>query len=126
MTAGAKIDPMHEYSVARVLLNQVEVLARRLNRGPATAIHVSIGEFSGIEGDLLEMAFQQLCAESPLAGTRLVVRRIPLEAECEECGIPFEVQAFHFVCPRCESRQVKIVRGEELMLDSVAFREQGT
>jgi len=123
MAMVPKVDAMHEFSIARALLRQVSAIAEGRPDSSVTAVHVTVGEFSGIEGDLLEIAFRQLSPESVVSGARLDVRRVPLQAECEECRSLFDVQGFRFVCPECASRRVRILRGEELMLDGITFRE---
>jgi hydrogenase nickel incorporation protein HypA/HybF len=114
---------MHELSLARALLRQVEEL-RQSHRGEGVrTVVVSIGEFSGVEADLLDTAFCQLSEGTALKGARLSINRVPLEARCTVCEHDFPVRAFRFVCPRCESRDVRIVRGEELMLETLTLAE---
>jgi hydrogenase nickel incorporation protein HypA/HybF len=51
------------------------------------------------------------------------VRNIPLQARCARCERTFPVESFRFVCPHCGDTSVKIVSGEELLLESVTMEE---
>lgn len=110
---------MHEYSLARALLRQVEEIVRREGAAAASSVRVTIGEFSGVDPELLQMAFQQVAGQSPLVSAELLIEKVALAARCESCSCEFTVERFHFVCPKCESGSVKVVRGEELMLERV-------
>jgi hydrogenase nickel incorporation protein HypA/HybF len=60
---------------------------------------------------------------TPMEGARLSIERVPLEARCAVCEHEFPVRTFRFVCPHCEARDVWIVRGEELMLETLTLAE---
>lgn len=117
---------MHEISLARALLRQVEELRLSHRAAGVRSVRVSIGDFSGVEADLLESAFCQLTQGTPAEGADLSIERVPLAARCAVCEHEFPVQAYHFVCPRCDARDVRIVRGEELMLETLTLAEAET
>lgn len=112
---------MHEYSLARALLRQVEEVVRREGAAAATSVAVTIGEFSGVEPDLLQMAFADVAGQSLLVTGELLIEKVALEARCESCSHEFAVERFRFVCPQCESGSVKVLRGEEMMLERVVL-----
>ena len=114
---------MHEFSVVRTLLAQINDIARR-NTAVVSEVRVSIGEFSGVDADLLQSAFEQLARESSAEHARLKIERTKLQARCEACDADFPVCGFRFVCPLCRGSNVRIVRGEELMLESVLLETE--
>lgn len=87
-------------------------------------VRLNVGQFSGVEPELLRSAFEEMINDSPLHGAILQMEEVPLEAECELCGRRFLVEGFDFSCPGCSSSQTTIVRGEELVLDSVLLEEE--
>jgi hydrogenase nickel incorporation protein HypA/HybF len=101
----------------------VEELRQSHRAAGVRTVCVSVGEFSGVEADLLDTAFCQLTEGTQMEGARLSIERVPLEARCTVCEHEFPVHAFRFVCPRCEARNVRIVRGEEVMLESLTLAE---
>ena len=77
---------MHEFSVVRTLLAQINDIARR-NTAVVSEVRVSIGEFSGVDADLLQSAFEQLARESSAEHARLKIERTKLQAlRSVRCG----------------------------------------
>lgn len=114
---------MHERSLIRMLLDQVRVICREREIERIESIRIGVGDFSGVEADLLRSAFDELVFEVFDNPVQLEVKRIPLRASCRDCGDTFVVSEFKFVCPRCSSPQVRIVSGEELQLISLEVRD---
>lgn len=112
---------MHEFSVIRAVLREAETIARREGAERVTAMTMSVGEFSGVEADLLPLAFQELAPGTPAAGAELTIHRLPLEARCRRCEHRFVVRQFRFTCPECQGRDVAVVRGDELLLETVTL-----
>lgn len=115
---------MHEASLARSLLRQVQALAARQPAAKVVRVNVMLGEFCGVELDLLASAFADLVGGSPLGAVDLVIQHVSLAAKCEECGEDFAVERFRFVCPACQCHRVRVTRGEELLLESVTFQAE--
>jgi hydrogenase nickel incorporation protein HypA/HybF len=114
---------MHERSIVRKLLKQVEQVAQERQSHRVVSVRISVGGFSGIEPELLRTAFCDLSEESLARGAELRLETVPLEAACDACGSEFAVERFQFRCPTCESQQVQILRGEALMLESVTLED---
>lgn len=114
---------MHERSIVRALLKQVHELQTERGAERVVAVRISVGEFSGVEADLLRSAFEELVDDSPIRGARLELRAIPLTAHCPLCSYEFAVMNFQFQCPKCEESRVNIVRGEGLVVESVTLEE---
>jgi hydrogenase nickel incorporation protein HypA/HybF len=112
---------MHEYSLARTLLKQVDEVRRDQRAGRVLAVKVRIGEFAGVEPELLASAFGNLSAGTALGGARLEMECVSLAIRCESCGRESKVSHFCFACPNCGSRGVQITCGEELCLESVTL-----
>jgi hydrogenase nickel incorporation protein HypA/HybF len=114
---------MHERSLVKALLRQVEVLAAEHPGSHIVSIRVCIGEFSGVEPELLASAYDDLVTETPLRGAALRLEQVPLEAICDQCGCHFRIERFNFQCDKCGSLRITIRGGEELLLDSVTMEE---
>jgi hydrogenase nickel incorporation protein HypA/HybF len=110
---------MHELSLARALIRQIEGLAQQHSARRVVSIRVQIGEFSGVEPELLSSAFQELSISGTCSSAELIVERTQLRAVCEACGNEFRILEFKFVCPSCGSPMLEIVGGEEMMLESI-------
>ena len=115
---------MHEASLIRTLLTQVGALLVANQGDSVDSIVVELGPLSGVEPLLVKSAFDQLVATSPLAGARLEIHEVPLEAKCRQCQAEFEVRHFRFLCPNCASTDVQVVRGDEFRLISITIQKR--
>ena len=114
---------MHEYSVVQSILRQLQQSIEPKQRADVREIRVNVGEFSGVDPDLLQMAFAQVVAESEFPERRLVVKTTRLKAQCTLCGTEVAPVAFVFQCSQCGSTQTRVVDGEELVLESFTLTE---
>ena len=105
---------MHEISLVRSLLEQVDRIVTEQGGRAAVEIRVEIGPLSGVEPLLVKAAFLQLAGD----GT-LIIDEVPLTTRCDSCHTEFEVESFRFVCPDCGSRETSVVRGDAFRLMSV-------
>ncbi len=112
---------MHEASLVRSLLTQVEQLRAVHGGGTVTQIEVEIGPLSGVEALLVRDAFSWLAAESNLHNAELVIHETELQAVCNECGNAFTLPSFRFECPHCESRHVRVTHGDQFRLLNVTM-----
>jgi hydrogenase nickel incorporation protein HypA/HybF len=110
---------MHERSLVARLIEQIDDELQRRELGELQGVHVSIGEFAGIEPALLTSAFEELAIGHWQRPIELKLDVIPLTASCERCGTRFRVERFQFACPECQSGLVDVIQGEELKLVSL-------
>jgi hydrogenase nickel incorporation protein HypA/HybF len=111
---------MHERSLVKSLLRQVDAIRRQHDANHVSEVRVEVGPLSGVEPLLLAAAFEQLAAESAVAGAKLVIDEVALLADCRPCGREFELGNFDFRCPTCRGN-VRVTRGDELLLVSVSL-----
>ncbi|MFN7805485.1 MAG: hydrogenase maturation nickel metallochaperone HypA [Planctomycetaceae bacterium] len=116
---------MHEASLVRRLIAMVTTEAERAGGGAVSVVRVEVGALSGVEPLLVQLAYDRQVPESRLAGSRLEIELVPLQARCDRCGV-FEVPQFRFACPGCGNPRTKVVSGEEFRLVSFdQFTELG-
>ena len=114
---------MHERSLIKALLRQVEEVAAKHPGSHIQAIRVRIGEFSGVEPELLASAYDDLITNTPLCGAKLDLEHVPLEGLCDQCGNCFRIERFNFQCNNCGSLRITLNGGEEMLLDSITMEE---
>ncbi len=114
---------MHEASLVRTLLDKVAALLAEHQGDSVEEVLVELGPLSGVEPLLVQSAFEQLAAGHGLAGTKLIINEIPLEAKCRQCDVLFEIERFKFRCSACGSSDVQVMRGDEFRLLSITIRQ---
>lgn len=113
---------MHEQSLIRSLLKQVDELRQQHGGGLVAEVRVQLGPLSGVEPLLLASAFDQLSSETSAGGAKLAVEEVTLLAKCDSCDREFEIHDFVFRCPTCQGN-VRVTQGDEFQLVSVSLHD---
>ncbi|WP_436714422.1 hydrogenase maturation nickel metallochaperone HypA [Roseiconus lacunae] len=132
---------MHERSLVRSLLRQVDQIAAEHDEADVAEVTVEVGPLSGVEVDLVKIAFEEQCGVVDLAkdpegeesltrstteSTRLKVLEVPLTVRCTQCHAESDLSSFIFRCESCGSGEVQVISGDELRLISLTFAEGTT
>lgn len=107
---------MHEFSIVSALIEQCEQLALEHKAKGIARVAVKIGALSGVEPQLVKTAFDTFREDGMCKGAELEMDVAPLELDCKACGahsIPDEIA---YLCPVCQSRDIKVSGGEEMLL----------
>ncbi len=110
---------MHEYSIVQALLDQCESHAAKHGATKITKVVTKIGVLSGVEPDLLQMAFDTFKEGTVCDGAEFVMEIQPVVIRCPDCGQEATLEELNLVCPKCESIQTEIIDGEEMYLMSL-------
>lgn len=113
---------MHERSLVRSLLTQVEQLQTQNGAVAVDTVHVEIGPLSGVEPVLLAGAFEELAGDVFEPQPTLQIDTVPLQIRCRSCGRESSVGGLTLRCPECASSRVHVVRGDELRLIDVGLQ----
>lgn len=110
---------MHELSIAEALLHELAEVASKEGAQRVVGLTIAVGSLSGVDPEALNLVFP-LAAENTVAeGATLRIDRVVAEAECSACGRRFEPDFPFFVCESCESANVKVTAGRELLITRV-------
>lgn len=111
---------MHEISVLYKMLDQVEAVARDNNVRKIRAIEIEIGELSGMLPYFFEQYYGPATENKDLfSGSELKIKSIPGEGLCHDCGALYNVMRFEGKCPKCGSRDKKIISGRDFMIRNI-------
>lgn len=109
---------MHEAALTQGL---VKILLREAERHQVRSIKrvwLKVGRMKAIEPQALIFCFGAFTEGTLAEGAELIIDPVPAMASCHGCGSDFEVIKFHFQCPRCQSRDVTLIQGDELYIES--------
>ena len=110
---------MHELAVTQSILDLSLRHAKEAGAKQITGINLVIGEFASIVDDSIQF-YWDLIADGTIAqGAQLHFVRICGEMTCANCKQTFHPNDIDFACPNCESRSVKITKGDEFRVDSI-------
>lgn len=115
---------MHELSIAVSIVEFATEEAERRGSTRVTAVHLRLGAFSGVVKDALLSSFEIACADTRLAGSRLIVEEVPLVVYCSRCDARRQVNSDHWLqCSECGTPTPEIVQGKELEVTALELDE---
>ncbi len=119
---------MHEISIARSLLELLsdQQCARSFAR--VRRANVRIGPLSGIDGVALRSAFNLIATGTCAEGCFLEIESAVLKAKCKSCSSLFEIRNYVFACDVCQSRDIELLAGDEIVLSEMeveSLEEEG-
>lgn len=116
---------MHELSICRDIIRQVEDLAIQHDAASVTNIKICIGPLSGIEPQLLAQAFTSAATESIAENAELEIEVMPIRVRCQQCHAESEATINRLICGVCGHTQTRLLSGDEMLLTSVEFAKTG-
>lgn len=110
---------MHELALVESVMSAVKISAAENNINTVTRIGLVVGRFSNAIPESLEFAFEALKTdEAMFCNAQLFIKQTPVVCRCRQCGREFTIERdFRFVCPDCQSNDIKITGGRELYVD---------
>ena len=110
---------VHELPIAESVLELALEHAERAGGGRITGLHLRIGRLSSVVDESLQFYWDLISEDTPAEGARLHFHRIPLAFRCEDCETEFEPEGEDFSCTACSSPRVRVVQGNEFLLEAI-------
>ncbi len=110
---------MHELGITR---NVVAIVLEAAKGKRVTRVVLEVGKLGAVMADAIVFCFDVVAKDTPLEGARLEIRAIDGAARCRRCDHEFAVESLVAVCP-CGSRDLQVIRGEELMIKTMDIEE---
>ena len=110
---------MHEYSITQSIVQISNEEALKHEAKKITEIRLKIGELSGLVPESLQIYFEMISQGTLCEGAKIVVEKIAIRFMCNDCGNESGVVGGIYKCPKCDSKNIKIINGNEYMIDSM-------
>ena len=102
---------MHELSIADCVL---AIAREHAGDRELSSVRVQVGHLRQVVPSALAFAFELLAP-----GVELEIVEVPAAGRCRTCGADTPLPAFPLTCARCGGLDVEVVRGEELLVESL-------
>ena len=108
---------MHEYSIVASLIDRVQQEADAHGGARVHRLHVTIGELSGVEVDLLKTAFDTFRERTVCDGAEMTIDTVAPAWACPSC----ERSVARGAILRCEAcdRPARMIQGDEIILQRI-------
>ncbi len=110
---------MHEYSIVQSLLESCEEHVRINEASKVTKVLVKIGVLSGVEPALLQTAFDTFKEQTVCHDAQFSINHQKIVIECLDCNTTSTLEKHQFLCPKCQSVNIKVIDGEDMYLMSL-------
>lgn len=125
---------MHELSISSAI---VDTATRHAAGRRVGAVHVSVGALRQVVPDSLEFYFGIVARDTVCDGARLELTLLDALLGCRACGSEWDpapepllegdpaATLPRFRCPDCDAAGAEVLRGNELLVDSIDVTEAG-
>lgn len=114
---------MHELAVTESLLKTACEYAEKNNAHHVISLNLVIGDLSGIIDDSVQFYWDIISENTLCSKAKLIIQRKPAKLYCQSCGNTFLLENELEPCPRCASLQLKVLSGDEFLLESIEIEK---
>jgi len=115
---------LHELSIAMSIIEMAEEEAERRGGVRVNAIHLKLGDLSGVVEDALQLSYEMASYGSTLQGSRLLIEKVPVTVYCPRCCKQRQLESIqNFSCPECGVPTPEIIHGRELEVFALEISE---
>jgi hydrogenase nickel incorporation protein HypA/HybF len=111
---------VHELAIVDALIQQVQSEVDRAGaKGRVMRLDLVVGRLSGVYPDAVRFAFEMLSPGTILEAARIEIEEPRAVCCCAACGERTPIDDLFGTCPKCESPNISIEGGQELLLQSI-------
>ncbi len=114
---------MHEFGIARSLLEIIEQEALPYGGAKVVRVRVRIGKLSCVIPDALRFAFEAISMGGRAQGASLLIEEVPLRIQCNQCRRVSIMDDPFLMCPHCEGTDVEMTAGRELEIKDMEIED---
>ena len=114
---------MHEYSIVASLVDLCEKQAKKSNAKSIKNVTLQIGRLCGIEPHFMKNCFDFFKENTICHDAVLVMKMIDVKIYCKSCKSNSIVVKNNFFCPSCNSKETKMIQGQEMVVESIEIFE---
>ncbi len=111
---------MHELSIAESV---VQVASRHAEGRRVTKVYLKVGHLRQVVPSALAFSFEIVAEGTPAEGAELEIQEVPATGLCRDCETESQLFSFPLQCRSCGSCDLRIVEGEELLVESLELEE---
>lgn len=87
------------------------------------ALHLKLGQLSGVVKEALLFSWEVACEGTPLAGSQLVIEEVPVVIYCSVCQQECLLDSIQkFCCPVCQTPTAEIRQGKEIEVTALEIQ----
>jgi hydrogenase nickel incorporation protein HypA/HybF len=113
---------VHELGLCSSIIDAVE---RRAGDRPVASVRIQVGRLHHVHPDAFEQSFAVAARGTVAEDAAAELVLVPVRAYCAACETDWECDEQPIACDRCGSPLIELRGGDELVLESIAYRAAG-
>jgi len=115
---------MHEVSLVSDLLDQIleEASANKLLF--VDEVELDIGVLRQVVPQVMQEAFRAAVINTLAKDSVLIINEIQAKAQCRICHDKFIPEVNNFLCPKCQTADVLVLEGNDIILKSISGKKR--
>ena len=115
---------MHELSIVSSVVDSVTETLKAYPGATVREVRLRVGVLASVVEDALQFCYGIASEGTPLEGSTLVVKVLPVIAHCSSCAQDVEIPSLQSLgCPRCGEPVSDLRQGRELEIESIEIDE---
>ena len=115
---------MHELSIVSSIVDSVTETLASYPNARVKEVRLRVGSLASVVEDSLQFCYGIATENTPLEGSTLVVKMLPVMMRCEPCAQDVEIASLHsFRCPHCDQPVSDLRQGRELEIESIEIED---
>jgi len=116
---------VHELSIVSSIVDSVTETLASYPNARVKEVRLRVGALASVVEDSLQFCFGIATEDTPLQGSRLVVKILPVTMHCDHCAQDVEIASLQsFRCPRCGEPVSDLRQGRELEIESIEIEDE--
>ena len=110
---------MHETAIVQDMFRIIGEVASKNQLHRIDKVHFAIGEMMQVVPELFHFAFDSAKVGTIASEASVEIEFLPVRMQCNQCSHEFEVNDNTFYCPKCNSSDLNLKQGKELLIKSI-------
>lgn len=116
---------MHELSIVSSIVESVTETLTAYPNARVKEVRLRVGTLASVIEDSLQFCYGIATEATPLEGSKLVVKVLPVMMHCDKCAQDVEIASLQsFRCPRCGEPVSDLRQGRELEIESIEIEDE--
>lgn len=111
---------MHELAIAESV---VRIARDQADGRRVVKVQMKVGHLRQVVPSALAFSFELVAEGTPAEGAELEMEEVSAAGVCKACGAESELGSFPLQCQKCGGLDLEILRGEELLVESLELEE---
>lgn len=101
---------MHEVSILSNVMDVVLKNAKENNAREVVSVTLVVGELRDVVDELIESCFRFLCRNTIVKDAALLMEKVPLKAQCNQCRLVFPADIIWARSPQANASRPRFLR----------------